>query len=154
MRIFIVDGKERTFADVICENSAKFDSLLVASYGFGVRQVEKLLSVFREVVLVADESHSVLNRKAFESVLSKSEHNEKFSFLPSRTHAKLALIDNETIIVTSANLSSNRKIELYLIGSAKEVDGIDELKKFFGDPDEVFGKTVGDGLDDIDWEKL
>ena len=86
--------------------------------------------------------------------MSKSETYEKFSFLPSRIHAKLALIDGETIIVTSANLSSNRKIELYLIGNINEVDGIDEVKKFFGDPDEVLKKSGGDDFDDIDWDNV
>lgn len=46
MEIFIVDGSEKNFADVIIENKKDGKICMVASYGFGVNQVNRIISAF------------------------------------------------------------------------------------------------------------
>jgi hypothetical protein len=68
----------------------------------------------------------------------------RFVFNPIPIHAKLAFIDDEILIVTSANLSANRRIESYLVARMDEVDGVDELKKVMGNPGRVLAAAVAE----------
>lgn len=151
MNVFLVDGSQRHFADIILENLVTGRTCSVASYGFGVKQITRLIEAFDQVLLVADTSHSQLNTKAYNRVVRMSNELEHFTFRPVKTHAKLALIDDEIIIFTSANLSANRRMESYMIGTFSEVGGIGELKKIMGSPGDVFKRPVVDvGINDFD----
>ncbi len=138
---FFVDGKATSFADVILRYKKNGQSLFVATYGFGVKQVWRLMSNFDSVILVADESHSVLNSKAFKSAEAMSRNSNGFEFRPMRNHAKLAIIDDAVIIFTSANLSQNRKRELYFVYSA-DVEIAESIKA-------EYGEIVLDGVQDF-----
>lgn len=131
MECFFLDGSSKSFADVILDNLVCGGECLVASYGFGVLQVRKLVNSFDSVVLVADISHAKLNAEAYDMVVDMSSILPNFSFIATKTHAKLALIDDEIIIFTSANLSANRRFESYMIGKFKEFNGIEKLKEIF-----------------------
>ena len=143
---FLVDGSQRNFADVIISRRVTGKTCAVASYGFGVVQVNRLVSAFRQVLLVADESHSQLNTKAYDTVVRMDRKLKYFTFRPTKIHAKLALIDDEVIIFTSANLSANRRVESYLVGQASEVAGIEAIKNLLSNPDEVFVSRVDEDL--------
>jgi len=146
VKVFAVNGANKNFADIILENSSIGGTCVVASYGFGVKQVERLVSYFKEVTLIADESHSQLNPNAYEHIVKLSDNGGNgFTFKPTKTHAKMAIINNETLIFTSANLSSNRMVEIYLITSVSSVDGVDGILRVFGDPDGML-----DGEFDLD----
>lgn len=142
MDVFFVDGSEQCLADIILKNIVSGKTCSVASYGFGVKQVRRLIDAFDQVLLVADISHSQLNAKAYDAVVEMSDKLPHFIFRPIKTHAKLALIDDEIVIFTSANLSANRRIESYMIGRFEEVTGIDEIKKTLGDPGSIFKKSI------------
>lgn len=137
MRAFIINGATKNFADVIIGESTG-GNCLVASFGFGVKQIERLISHFSEVVLIADASHSQLNSKVYEKAVSLSMCTDGFTFIPSKIHAKLAIINNDKLIFTSANLSANRRIESYLIGKVSEIEGVKQLKQSLGNPDLFF----------------
>jgi len=138
MEVFIVDGAKQNLADIIISNKISGKTCTVASWGFGVRQVERLIDAFDQLLLVADASHSQLNTKAYGTVVEMSENLEYFTFRPTRTHMKLALVDDELIIFTSANLSANRRLESYMIGNFGEVNGIENIKEILGDPGMIF----------------
>ncbi|MFA7173794.1 MAG: hypothetical protein WC340_10335 [Kiritimatiellia bacterium] len=131
MECFFVDGSARSFADIILQQKTPRKKCLVASYGFGVEQVRKVLSAFDFMMLVADVSHAQLNPKAYQIVVDMSDTLPNFYFVATKTHAKFALVDDEIIIFTSANLSANRRIESYLVGNMAEASGVDALKKIF-----------------------
>ena len=131
MDCFFVDGNSKSFADIILQHRVDGKKCLVASYGFGVLQIRKIINAFDFVSLVADISHSKLNEKAYCTVVEMATVLPNFSFITTKTHAKLALIDDEIIIFTSANLSANRRIESYVIGSMQEFPGIEKFKKLF-----------------------
>ena len=131
MDCFFVDGASKSFADVILQQRVSGKTCLVASYGFGVLQVRKVLNAFDFVLLVADISHAQLNAEAYNMVVEMSAILPNFSFVATKTHAKLAIIDDEIIIFTSANLSANRRMESYMIGSLGEVNGSEKLKEIF-----------------------
>jgi len=97
-----------------------------------------LIRAFEHVLLVADTSHSQLNSDAYKAIVGRSRNLSGFTFKQIKNHSKLALIDDEIIIFTSANLSANRRVESYLIGSFGEVGGIEELKKMFLAPGDSF----------------
>lgn len=147
MDVFFVDGSQKCFADIILENMTTGKTCSVASYGFGVKQVKRLIHSFEQVLLVADTSHSQLNAEAYNTVVEMSNDIPQFTFKPIKTHAKLALIDNEKIIFTSANLSANQRMESYMVGFFNEVSGIEKLKQTMGDPGGIFKKPC---LSDID----
>ena len=137
MNCFFVDGSSKSFADIILQQRVDGKKCLVASYGFGVMQVRKILNAFDFVLLVADISHAQLNAVAYDTVVEMSKVLPNFSFVATKTHAKLAVIDDEKIIFTSANLSANRRIESYVIGSLSEIVGIDKLKAIFDNQSSV-----------------
>lgn len=138
MKAFLVNGKQKNFADVIIENSITGNVCLVASYGFGIAQINRLISAFDKVLLIADTSHSRLSKNVYNEVVRMSDDFSYFTFKPINTHAKFALIDDEIIIFTSANLSVNRCMESYLIGKFSEIDDIEKFKEIVGDPDSLF----------------
>lgn len=152
MRVFFVDGSQRHFADIILENLVTGRTCSVASYGFGVKQVDRLIGAFDQFLLVADTSHAQLNTKAYNNVVKKSDTLDHFTFNPINTHAKLALIDDEVIIFTSANLSANRRMESYMVGTFDEVEGIEQLQATMGSPGDIFKKPFDPG--DIDLGEL
>ena len=147
MKAFIVDGSKRSFADVILENKTTGKTCSVASWGFGAAQVRRLIREFQRVLLVADASHSQLNASAYAAVLRMQKTYAHFTFRPCKTHVKLALIDDEIIIFTSANLSANKRAESYIVGELSEIDGIDQIKEFIGEPEKIF--RVDDGFFDL-----
>ena len=146
MKAFVVDGSQRHFAEVIIDYRVSGREVMVASYGFGVKQVQLLLGAFRRVLLVADNSHSQLNPNAWKTIVAMAREMPRFVFNPIPIHAKLALIDNEMLIFTSANLSANRRLESYLAARMDEVDGVEELKKIMGNPGMVFAPADDDDL--------
>jgi len=151
MNCFFVDGSQTNLADVILDNTVAGETCAVLSYGFGVMQVKRLMSAFDQVLLLADSSHSKLNKKAYDEVVRLSSMDNGFTFRPVRTHAKLVIIDSEIVIFTSANLSANKRIESYLIGKVSEISGIDKMLEFFGNPDEIFKKNASENSDlDLD----
>ena len=155
---FLVNGAEKSFADVIIEHKGAGGSCMVASYGFGVKQVEKIIQNFDTVTLVADSSHSQLNPRAYSRVVELSEILDNFRFAPTKIHAKFAVINGEIVIFTSANLSANRRLEVYLVGQKDDVDGVGEVIAGLGDPGGLLsGPTEWLSLDgqnfetDFDW---
>jgi hypothetical protein len=143
IKAFAVDGSNRCFADVIIENSSSGNTCVVASYGFGIKQVDRLVSFFSELVLIADESHSKLDPKAYKHVTGLSGKNG-FTFIPANTHAKIAIINREKVIFTSANLSANRRIEIYFVAPVKHIDGISDILRILGDPQNFLsGDDIG-----------
>lgn len=154
MNAFVVDGSEKNFADVIIENAGKRKSCIVASYGFGVKQVERIVEHFGSVVLVADESHSQLNPRAFNRIVEMSETIESFSFIPTKIHAKIAIINGDTVIFTSANLSANRRVEVYLIGKTKSISGMSGVLEGLKSPDELLNENKGSSRGEIDWSLI
>lgn len=127
MKAYIVDGSKQNFADTIISLSSSGRSCVVSSFGFGVRQVRRLLEHFDSVNLVADGTHSQLNSKAYKEVVRLSNSVSGFSFTPKKIHAKLAVIDSEVVVFTSANLSANRRIEVYVVGSLDEIQGVGDI---------------------------
>ena len=95
---------------------------MAATSGFGTKQVEKIIQNFDTVPLVADSSHSQLNPRAYSRVVELSEILDNFRFAPTKIHAKFAVINGEIVIFTSANLSANRRLEVYLVGQKDDVD--------------------------------
>jgi len=154
MDAFIVDGAKQTLADIIISKKVSGKTCSVASWGFGVRHVERLINAFDQLLLVADASHSQLNKTAYRSVVKMSEKLDYFTFRPARTHVKLALIDDEIIIFTSANLSANRRLESYIIGHFCEINGIDEIKRMFDNPGAAYRKRWHAELTDIGIEQI
>ena len=155
MEIYLVNGADTNFADVILKNKLYGKTCSVASYGFGVIQVKRLISSFDQVLLVADESHSQLNTSAYNAVVEMDKNINHFKFRPTKIHAKFALVDNEIFIFTSANLSANRRIESYMIGSFNEVVGLDKIKKLMGNPCDFFKKNDINKMDfDIEIDDL
>jgi hypothetical protein len=144
MNIFMVDGSKRRLSDIIIENKVTGESCLVASYGLGVRQVRILIDEFQQVTLVADESHSRLNPNAYAAVIDLNESVPHFTFKVIKTHAKFALIDDEIIVFTSANLSANRRMESYMVGRIDEVNGIESVKKIMHNPKMIFKKQMNE----------
>ena len=131
MDCFFVDGASKSFADIILQQRIDGKKCQVASYGFGVLQIRKIINAFDSVSLVADISHAQLNAEVYDIVVDMSRVLPNFSFVATKTHAKLALIDDKTIIFTSANLSANRRMESYLIGSFDEISGVENIKEIF-----------------------
>lgn len=156
MECFLVDGATRSFADVILQQRGCGKKCLVASYGFGVLQVRKVLSAFDFLLLVADISHATLNAEAYSVVVEMSEKLENFSFVATKTHAKFALVDDETLIFTSANLSANRRIESYMIGSVEEVAGVEALQRVFSLASGVvdYKKFTEDGVGQVKYSQV
>ena len=146
MRAFLVNGSERSFADVITEQRGLGLSCMVASYGFGVKQVERIISNFNRVTLIADSSHAQLNPRAYERVVALDETLDTFNFIPTKIHAKFAIINGDTVIFTSANLSANRRVEVYLIGCKGEVDGVNEVISGLGSPGGIFSEPTAEFL--------
>lgn len=142
MDVFFVDGAVRSFADIILQQRIDGKKCLVASYGFGVAQVKKILNAFDFVLLIADVSHAQLNTDAYNTVVEMSAVLPNFSFIATKTHAKFALIDDETIIFTSANLSANRRMESYMIGSIREVSGVQKINEIFSENDGVVENLI------------
>lgn len=136
VKAFVVNGANRNFADVILEYATRGDSCIVASYGFGTEQVDRLVFFFKSLVLVADESHSKLNSKAFDYVMGLSGKNG-FAFIPTKTHAKMAIINNETVIFTSANLSANKRLEMYVVAPLSAITGMDAILEVFKNPQKL-----------------
>ena len=143
IEVFVIDGSERNLADIIIANKISGDSLCVASYGFGVKQVRRLMNAFKKMVLVADTSHSQLNNAAWKSITKMSNENPRFLFIPTAIHAKLAIIDEAIVVFTSANLSANQRIESYIIGNKNEMNGIDDIANFlFHQADSFLEETI------------
>ena len=69
MKVFFVDGSARCFADIIIENKITGKTCSVASYGFGVKQVSRIIAEFDQVLLIADTSHSRINKNSYASVM-------------------------------------------------------------------------------------
>lgn len=149
MNCFFVDGSSKSFADIILQYRVDGKKCLVASYGFGVLQVRKIISAFDAVVLVADISHATLNATAYDTVVEMSAVLPSFSFIATRTHAKLALIDDEIVVFTSANLSANRRVESYMIGEFREFTGIENLEKIFSNTSGVLVKPDSESQNDL-----
>ena len=152
MRAFLVNGAERSLADVIVEHKGQGRTCLVASYRFGVKQVERIISNFSTVTLIADSSHAQLNPRAYERVIELDETLDTFSFVPTKIHAKFAIINGETVIFTSANLSANRRVEVYIIGCKGEVDGVDDVVSVLGDPGGILIESTDEFLRDSYFE--
>ena len=144
-----MDGSSTSFADVILQKRVCGRRCLIASYGFGVVQIRKVLSAFDNVCLVADISHAQLNPVAYNMVVEMSTVLPGFSFFAIKTHVKMALIDDEVFIFTSANLSANRRIESYVVGSFDEVEGIEKFEKMFNGKIKVGEKYKIDAADDF-----
>ena len=142
LNIEIINGKKKNMADVIIENGVTFESCVVASYGFGVKQINKLIAAFDSVFLIADDSHSKLNSNVYKSVVEMSKRLNHFYFRSINVHAKFAIIDNSVFMMTSANLSNNQKYEIYCICNISDVSGIDELKRFFVVPEKLDKKEL------------
>jgi hypothetical protein len=134
MECFFVDGKKQSFADIILKYKKSGDTCLVGSFGFGTKQVKKLLANFKKTVLLADSSHSQLNSNAYFQVCRLAESSDNFVFKQTKTHAKFAIVDDEVFIMTSANLSQNQRLEIYVIEDVAKVNGLDEIKKVVGMP--------------------
>jgi len=147
--IFFVDGADKTFADIILENRVNGETCAVASYGFGVKQINRLLDGFDNLLLLADESHAQLNKKAWDTVIEMDANLDHFTFKSEKTHAKLAIIDKKVIIFTSANLSANRRMESYMIAKVADVDGVDDVRAIIGNPSECSKKRDDDWFPDL-----
>lgn len=148
MEIFTVNGKDTNFADVIIKHRINGEKCVVASYWFGVRMVERIIQNFKSVMLVSDSSHSTLNPKAYKKVVALDRRLDDFEFVTIKTHAKFAIIDNKTLIFTSANLSANQRMESYLIADVAEVVGCESIvNKLLG---REFEREAVQQLDDDD----
>ncbi len=152
MDAFFVNGKDSSLADIILKNTTKYHTCYVASFGFGIKQINLLIDRFENVLLVADNSHAKLNKTAYDKVIEMNNEIPNFVFKETKTHAKLAIIDDDTIIFTSANLSKNHRMESYLIGKITEINGIEHIKEIFGNPSSIF--EVKESNNDIDNEEL
>jgi hypothetical protein len=128
--IKLIDGGSKSFADVICDNKFAGDTVLVTTFGVSLKQIEKLLFSFEDVTIIIDESQSKLNPNMIERIIAKQKAVEKLHIKMASIHAKLAIIDNNFLIVSSANLTSNYKIESYLFIPTECVGGITDIVEF------------------------
>ena len=143
MKTFLVDGANKSLADIIIEHTEEGGECLVTSFGFGVRQVRKIIDHFDSFTLIADASHSTLNSRAYQSVVELDSDIDGFTFKPTeKIHAKFVVIDKKTVIFTSANLSANKRIEAYVIGSASEMIGVDKVVEQLGFPSGILTEKI------------
>lgn len=124
IRFYSVSGS--SFADEIIKNKVTGESVIVSTFGISPKQAERLVNEFDDVVINVDASQSTLNPDAFAKLISLNK-KKTCKIVGSYNHAKTALIDGEKLIVTSANLTENRKIECYLVAdSGVNIKGVSE----------------------------
>lgn len=157
----LINGKKYSFADVILSKRKNEQSIIVSTFGISAAQIQKLLFTFNKVQVVIDESHSNLNEDMFNRICNLNNIEKRFILKVTSIHAKIAIFGNQCI-VTSANLTSNQKIESYLFSTIKEITGVKKIIDFFNTiPEDSFLKdrafhknirdTIDDGIDDFNF---
>jgi len=126
----LVDGSKCSLAEMIVKNKVTGESVLVATFGIGIKQIKMLLWEFDKVTIVIDSSHSSWQKKLWDRILYMNDTNEKLTIKVAQIHAKLAIIDGEVAVITSANLSQNQFIESYVIGNVSEIKGSKKVIDF------------------------
>jgi len=127
----LINGSESSLADMITKNKVSGKTVIVATFGIGVKQIKKLLWEFEEVTIIIDSTHSHWQKKLWKRVLKLNSMHDNLIIKMAAIHSKVAIIDNKIVIVTSANLSQNQFIESYVIGDMLEFSGIKEIINFF-----------------------
>jgi len=129
--IKFINGKETNFADIICEYKKNQDrNVIVTTFGISIKQIEKLLYNFKTVEVIVDESQSKLNKNMFDRIVILNKQNDNFILKCASIHSKLAIVDNEKLIITSANLTNNQKIESYFFIDTKNIIGMNKILSF------------------------
>lgn len=131
MIFYVVSGT--SFADEIIKRKISGSTLIVSTFGVSKKQIDKLCREFDDILINVDASQSHLNQSEYGKLI-KLNKSDGIKIVASYNHAKLAVIDGQELIVTSANLTSNKKEECYIIvEDIKRVSGlqeyIDRLKK-------------------------
>lgn len=133
LQIYYSHSGSITFADIIKKHSGSGESLFVATYNVSDKQLSALMPEFKGIFMVVDAGQLSMNAGMIDRVIALSESVESnLTVRFTSNHAKVAVINNETAIFSSANLSKSNKNEIYVVAPLSIADGltdyVDKLK--------------------------
>lgn len=109
--------KNKTLADIILDNRITGKSLTVFSFGLAKKEIAKLITRFEKIILIIDTNAvKRTQKKSIVWVLALEKMTKKIKLMTcGRAHVKIAIVDEEVLIITSANLQKNRSEEFYSV---------------------------------------
>lgn len=134
-KLEIIDSKNVNFSSFIISKAEKFEDLIVFTYGVNPKELKGLCNRFETVSLLIDESHRRLNPTQFEKIFDMSRDIDGLIVKVAANHSKMAILNRKTVIITSANLTCNRRAEMYLTADVDCIEGVQDMIDFFDNVD-------------------
>lgn len=147
-RLVLINGRNSSMADVLC--SSLRGGIVVFTYGINDKQLKKLAANFDTVRVVVDPSHKKLNSSIWGRIEKLVCNVDHLDMRLASMHAKIAYeIDGDRVILTSANLTSNFKIESYFFTTKTAIANFCDIESVWYDVEPNMEKGENDIREDF-----